>query len=125
MHIRKDDLVEVITGENAQRGKARRVMRVIAAENRIVVEGVNLVYKHLKPNRRNAQGGRLSKEAPIDVSNVRLWCKACNRGVRVGFAYDPADGRKTMVCKHCKKDGRNTVLRTISKARPAYAKKSS
>ena len=49
MHIRKDDLVEVTTGESAQRGRARRVIRVLADEDRIVVEGVNLVYKHVKP----------------------------------------------------------------------------
>jgi large subunit ribosomal protein L24 len=125
MHIRKDDLVEVITGESKQRGRARRVIRILADENRLVVEGVNLVYKHVKPSRRNVQGGRLSKEAPIDVSNVRLWCKTCNSGTRVGFAYDPNDGHKYMFCKHCKKQGRNTVLRNLSKARPAYAKKPS
>jgi large subunit ribosomal protein L24 len=123
MHIRKDDLVEVTTGESAQRGRARRVIRVLADEDRIVVEGVNLVYKHVKPNRRNAQGGRLSKEAPIAVSNVLLWCKTCNRGSRVGFAYDPNDGHKYMFCRRCKKQGRSTVLRNVSKARPAYAKK--
>lgn len=123
MHIRKDDLVEVTTGESRQPGRARRVIRVLAEENRIVVEGVNLVYKHVKPNRRNVQGGRLSKEAAIDVSNVLLWCKTCNRGSRVGFAYDPNDGHKYMFCKRCKKQGRTTVIRNLSKARPAYAKK--
>jgi large subunit ribosomal protein L24 len=125
MHIRKDDLVEVTTGESKQKGRARRVIRVIPEENRVVVEGANLVYKHLKPSRRNVQGGRLSKEAPIDASNVMLWCKACNRGVRVGFAYDPNDGHKYMYCKRCKKEGRTTVLRNLSKARPAYARKKS
>jgi large subunit ribosomal protein L24 len=123
MHIRKDDLVEVTTGESKQPGRARRVIRVLADENRVVVEGVNLVYKHVKPNRRNVQGGRLSKEAPIDASNVLLWCKTCNRGTRVGFAYDPNDGHKYMFCKRCKKSGRTTVLRALSKARPAYARK--
>jgi large subunit ribosomal protein L24 len=123
MHIRKDDLVEVVTGESKQRGRARRVMRVIREENRILVEGVNLVYKHVKPSRRNMQGGRLSREAPIDVSNVLLWCKACNRGSRVGFAYDPNDGHKYMYCKRCKKQNRTTVLRAMSKPRKLYAKK--
>jgi large subunit ribosomal protein L24 len=125
MHIRKDDLVEVITGESAQKGRARRVLRVLAGENRLVVEGVNLVYKHVKPNRRNMQGGRLSMESPIDVSNVMLFCKVCNRGVRVGFAYDETDGHKFMYCKSCKKTGKHTVLRNISKAKKAYAKKKS
>jgi len=123
MRIRKDDLVEVIAGESAEKGRARRVIRVIADEDRLIVEGVNLVYKHVKPNRRNQQGGRLSKEAPIHVSNVQLYCKTCNRGVRTGVAYDPADGRKYVYCKSCKKAGRSTVMRYVSKARPAYAAK--
>ncbi len=123
MHIRKDDLVEVRTGESKQPGRARRVIRVLDEGNRLVVEGVNLVYKHVKPGRRNVQGGRLSKEAPIDASNVLLWCKTCNRGSRVGFAYDPNDGHKYMYCKRCRKQGRSTVLRALSKPRPAYAKK--
>ncbi len=123
MHIRKDDLVEVITGEFAQKGRARRVLQVFPDENRVLVEGVNLVYKHVRPNRRSPQGGRLSKEAPIDASNVLQFCKVCGRGARTGAAYDPADGHKYLFCKRCKKNGRNTVLRTLSKARPAYAKK--
>jgi large subunit ribosomal protein L24 len=123
MRIRKDDLVEIIAGESAEKGRARRVIRVMPDEDRVIVEGANLVYKHVKPNRRNQQGGRLSKEAPIHVSNVQLYCKACNRGVRTGVAYDPADGRKYVYCKSCRKAGRSTVMRYMSKARPAYAAK--
>jgi len=122
MRIRKDDLVEVIAGESAQAGRPRRVMKVFPKDDRVVVEGVNLVYKHLKPNRRNAQGGRLSKEAPIHISNVMIFCKVCNHGVRTGVAYDEGDGRKYMFCKSCKKGGRTTVIRYLSKAREAYAK---
>jgi large subunit ribosomal protein L24 len=123
MRIRKDDLVEVITGESAERGRPRRVVRVLTDQNRIVVEGVNLVYKHLKPNRRTAQGGRLSKESPIDVSNVLIFCKVCNHGVRTGVAYEERDGHKYLFCKSCKKGGRTTVIRRLSKGREAYAKK--
>jgi large subunit ribosomal protein L24 len=123
MRIRKDDLVEVITGEFAEKGRARRVIRVLSDKKRLVVEGVNLVYKHLKPSRRNPQGGRLSKEAPIDVSNVQVYCKVCNRGVRTGVAYDETNGHKYLFCKKCKQNGRAGVIRRLSKARPAYAKK--
>ena len=66
MNIRKDDTVMVIAGDDA--GKTGRVLSLHPKEGRIVVEGVNRVYKHLKPNRRNQQGGRLSKEMPIDIS---------------------------------------------------------
>ena len=92
MHIRKGDQVEVITGDDAERGVARCVLRVLRDRNKVVVEGVNRVYKHLKPDRRNPQGGRLSKEMPIAVSNVLLYCPTCRRGVRLGHRYD-AEGR--------------------------------
>ena len=83
MHIRKDDQVEVITGDDKGSPAARKiakVLRVLPEKNKIVVEGVNRVYKHLKPSAKNQQGGRLSKEMPIDASNVMLYCPACNRG---------------------------------------------
>src|SRR5262245_36981205 len=117
MHIRKDDLVEVITGDDAEKGRARRVLRVLTGEDKVVVEGVNRVYKHLKPSRRNAQGGRLSKEMPICISNVLLYCPTCRHGVRVGKRYGD-DGHKERFCKAC-----STSLGVLSKPRKAYAKK--
>jgi len=115
MHFRKDDTVEVIAGDD--KGVKARVLRVLPEENKVVVEGVNRVYKHLKPNRRNAQGGRLSKEMPVAASNVLLYCSTCRRGVRVGHRYDEKDGRKERFCRECKNS-----LGTLSKARKAYAK---
>ena len=117
MHVKKDDLVEVIAGDDAAPGRTHRVLRVLPDANKVVVEGVNRVYKHVKPNRRNPQGGRLSKEMPIAASNVQLWCPACKRGVRVGKRYTD-DGRKERFCKKC-----GTGLGALSKARPKYAKK--
>ena len=120
MNIRKDDIVEVITGDDASTSKARatgRVLRVLPEKNKIVVEGVNRVYRHLRPNKRNAQGGRLSKEMPIAVSNVLLYCTSCQRGVRIGKRYS-ADGRKERYCKKC-----GAGLGYLSKAREAYAQK--
>jgi large subunit ribosomal protein L24 len=103
MHIRKDDQVEVIAGANrgspAQR-RIAKVLRVLPTRNKIVVEGVNRVYKHLKPSAKSQQGGRLSKEMPIDVSNVMLFCPSCGRGVRVGHRFTDA-GRKQRYCKKC------------------------
>jgi len=103
MNIRKDDQVEVITGVDKGTPSKRRlakVLRVLPARNKIVVEGVNRVYKHLKPNNKNQQGGRLSKEMPIDVSNVMLYCPSCARGVRVGHRFT-ATGQKQRYCKKC------------------------
>jgi large subunit ribosomal protein L24 len=117
MHIKKDDLVEVITGDDAEKGRARRVLRVVTKTGKIVVEGVNRVYKHVKPNRRNAQGGRLSMEMPIDASNALLYCPTCRRGVRTGRRY-AADGHKERFCKRC-----SAALGVLSKPREAYASK--
>jgi large subunit ribosomal protein L24 len=103
MHIRKDDQVEVITGDDKGTPDQRRfakVLRVLTSKNKIVVEGVNRVYKHLKPSAKNQQGGRLSKEMPIDVSNVQLVCPKCNRGVRIGHRFSD-DGQKQRYCRKC------------------------
>ncbi len=117
MHVRKDDMVEVIAGDDAQRGRARKVLRVLPDENKVVVEGVNRVYKHVKPSRRNPQGGRLSKEMPVAVSNVLLYCNTCRHGVRAGRRYT-ADGRKERYCKKC-----GGSLGLLSKPREKYAQK--
>jgi large subunit ribosomal protein L24 len=120
MQIRKDDIVEIIAGDDAGTTKERvtgRVLRVLPDANKIVVEGINRVYKHLKPNRRNAQGGRLSKEMPISVSNVLLYCATCRRGVRVGRRYG-GDGHKERFCRKC-----GNGLGVLSKPRPVYARK--
>jgi len=109
MHIHKDDQVEVITGDDKGTPDQRRVakvLRVLPEKNKIVVEGVNRVYKHLKPGGKTQQGGRLSKEMPIAVSNVMLYCPACRRGVRVGHRFTEA-GHKQRYRKECESGLRN------------------
>lgn len=99
MHVHKGDTVEVIAGND--RGKRATVMRAMPAKNQVVVEGVNQVYKHLRRDRRNPQGGRLQKEAPIDASNVLPVCPACDAGVRVGYRVKD-NGTKVRICAKCK-----------------------
>ena len=77
---------------------SRKVSRVLPEKNKILVEGVNRVYKHMKPSQKNPQGGRLSKEMPINVSNVLLYNPSLRRGVRVGFRYNEK-GQKERYCK--------------------------
>ncbi|MFO0888822.1 MAG: 50S ribosomal protein L24 [Isosphaeraceae bacterium] len=118
MHIRKDDQVEVIAGDDkgsAGSRKIARVLRVLPERNKVVVEGVNRVYKHLRPTQKNPQGGRLSKEMPVDVSNVMLFCPKCNRGVRVGHRFT-AEGQKQRYCRSC--DG---SLGDVGPRKPARA----
>lgn len=118
MHIRKDDLVEIIAGDDALKGRARKVLRVELKAGKVVVEGVNRTKKHVKPNRRNPQGGQLSMELPINASNCLLYCPTCRRGVRIGSRYSN-DGAKERYCKKC-----SSALGMLSKPRAAYAKKS-
>jgi large subunit ribosomal protein L24 len=120
MHIKKDDQVEVIAGDDKGTPSQRRVakvLRVLPEKHKIVVEGVNRVYKHLKAGGKNQQGGRLSKEMPIDVSNVLLFCPSCRRGVRVGHRFTEA-GQKQRYCKAC-----SATLGNVGPVKPAHATK--
>jgi large subunit ribosomal protein L24 len=108
MHIRKDDIVEVITGDD--KGKRGRVLRAIPKDNKVVVEGINRVYRHVRPNRRNAQGGRLSKEMPVHVSNVALIDPNTNKPTRVTLRIHD-DGSKERFAKSGASLGRLTVVK--------------
>jgi large subunit ribosomal protein L24 len=96
--IVKNDVVQVISGEDA--GKKERVLQVMIRDERIVVEHVNFVTKHMRRSRDNPYGARLQKEAAIAISNVALVCPGCERGVRVRIQVGP-DGEKTRVCVKC------------------------
>jgi large subunit ribosomal protein L24 len=115
MHIRKDDMVVVITGDD-RAPQARKVLRVSPEAEKIVVEGVNRVYKHLRPSQKSPKGGRLSKEMPINVSNVLLFCPSCNRGVRIGRRFTEG-GQKQRFCRRC-----SASLGNIGPAKSAKAK---
>ncbi len=101
MLIRSGDLVEVQTG-NAK-GTRAKVLSVRRADGKVVVEGVNRVYRHMRRSQKNPQGGRLSKEMPIDASNVLLVCSACGKASRLGVKIQ-ADGGRARVCKKCGAD---------------------
>ncbi|MDD4267321.1 MAG: 50S ribosomal protein L24 [Pirellulales bacterium] len=98
MHIRVDDSVLVIAGDD--RGTRGRVLTVDHAAGKLVVEGVNRVKKHVRRSQRNPQGGRLSKEMPIQLSNVLLICQACGAATRTGARF-LEDGAKVRFCKKC------------------------
>ena len=97
--IRKDDTVQVIRGDD--RGKKGKVLRILTQGNRAIVEGVNLVKKHRRKTREDQQGGIVSIESSISLSNLMLFCKHCNRPNRVGFTV-LKDGTKSRICKSCK-----------------------
>lgn len=114
MHIRVDDRVKVLVGDD--KGVEARVVKVDRTKGKLIVEGVNRVYKHMRRSQRNPQGGRLSKEMPIDVSNVQLVCSSCGKPARTGARLRD-DGVKERYCKKC---GAGTG--TLSPARGAAAK---
>ena len=93
------------------------MLKVLRAKNQVVVAGVNRVYRHLKPSKRNPQGGRLSKEMPVDASNVMFVDPATNKPTRVGVRYLP-DGSKELYTKKSK-----TRIRLLSKPDAKYATK--
>ena len=101
MHIRRDDQVVVIAGDDS--GMRGKVLRVDTAKNRVIVEGINRVYRHLKRSRKNPQGGRLEIEAPLALSNLLVVCPKCDKGVRLGLKVE-ADGKKRRVCRKCGND---------------------
>jgi large subunit ribosomal protein L24 len=98
MHIKTNDVVQVIAGDD--KGVKGKVLSIDRAAGKVVVEGVNRVYKHVKRSQKNPQGGRLSKEMPVQLSNVLLLCTKCNKATRTG-ARRAADGSKERFCRKC------------------------
>jgi large subunit ribosomal protein L24 len=97
--IRRNDTVAILTGKDS--GKRGRVLKVLPAKNRLIVEGVNIIKRHTKPNpQRNIKGGIVEREASLHASNVQLVCPECSKTTRVGRKI-LADGRKVRVCRKC------------------------
>jgi large subunit ribosomal protein L24 len=97
--IRKNDSVVVITGKD--RGKRGRVLKVVPDNNRLIVEGVNLIKRHTKPNpQRNVKGGVVEREAALHASNVQIVCPECGKPTRIGKRILD-DGRKVRICRKC------------------------
>ena len=98
MRISRGDIVEVISGDDL--GKRGKVLSVLPARDRAVVEGINFVYRHRRPSRDDPQGGRIQREAPVHISNLLPVCGKCNRGVRAGSGT-AKDDRRIRVCARC------------------------
>ncbi len=98
LRIKKGDLVVVIAGKD--KGKKGKVLKVLPKKNRAIVEGVNLVKKHIRRRSEEEKGGIIEIPAPIHISNLMLYCKNCNRGVRFKTQI-LEDNTKVRVCKKC------------------------
>lgn len=97
--IKVNDKVMVITGRD--KGKIGTVKKILRKKDKVIVDQVNIVKKHQKPNPYTGQsGGIIEKEAPIHISNVLLFCESCSKPTRVGYKFTE-DGKKLRYCKKC------------------------
>ena len=97
MHVKKGDKVVVIAGSD--RGKTGKILASMPKQNRVIVEGVNMVTKHQKQTREMQQAGIVHKEGTINSSNVMLYCDKCKSGVRTEMKIE--NGKKVRACKKC------------------------
>lgn len=100
MRIKKGDTVLVILGKD--RGRTGKVNRVLPKEGKIVVEGINIVKKHVRPRKQRQKGEIVEIPALFDMSNVKLVCPKCNKPTRV--SYKVIDNKKHRVCRKCKQE---------------------
>lgn len=115
MRIKQGDQVVVTVGDDAG-SQPRKVLEVIDGGEKLLIEGVNRVYKHVKRGHpKSPQGGRLSIEKPIQAAKVMFYCTGCSRGVRLGYRYTD-EGRKERFCKKC-----GASAGVISPPRKTYA----
>ena len=112
LHVRKNDIVEVVTGDH--RGARGKVLRVDPKKEQVVVEGVNVVYRHVRPTRRNPQGGRVQKEAPIHWSNVLPYDSSAGNARRVRFTVERDRAGKVSMKRRVTTAG--TTLHTLTRA---------
>ncbi|MAF80758.1 50S ribosomal protein L24 [bacterium] len=95
--VKKGDTVRVLLGKD--RGKSASVLGVLPKRGLIVLDGLNMVFKHVRPRRAGEKGQRVQVAAPMNISNVQVVCPACKKGTRVGYRFDGTD--KLRVCKQC------------------------
>ena len=101
LKVKKNDRVQVITGNDANPPKIGRVLQVFPDKNRILVEHVRMIKRHTRANpARQIKGGIAEREGPIHISNVQLICPTCNAPRRIGFQVSE-DGRKLRICRKC------------------------
>ena len=97
LHVKTGDNVMIISGKD--KGKTGKVLQTSPKEGKVIVEGLNMVTKHVKPRRQGEQGGILQKEAPIYACKVQKVCPKCNKPTRIGHKVE--GDKKVRICKKC------------------------
>ena len=99
LKIKKNDMVKILSGKD--KGKSGKILKIMPTGQRVIVQGINFVKKHVKRRRQEDQGGIVSQEASLDISNVSVVCKRCGRPARISIDV-LSDGSKVRYCKKCK-----------------------
>ncbi len=99
LKIKKSDKVIVLSGK--EKGKQGRILSIIPKKNRVIVERVNMIKRHMKPSRQYTQGGIIEKEGTLHISKIMLVCPRCQKPSRISN-HILDDGRKVRLCKRCK-----------------------
>lgn len=101
LNVRKGDRVEVLSGK--EKGKRGKILRTVPKTQRVVVEGLNLVKRAVKPTQKNPQGGIITKEGSVHASNVMIVCQSCDKSSRVAHKVDD-EGKSRRACRECGAD---------------------
>ena len=97
LHVKKGDTVVVLSGKD--KGQQGKVLQAMPKKSKVVVEGINKIKRHTKPNQKAPQGGIITREAPLHVSKVMLICPACKKATRI--AHKTVNGKNARACKKC------------------------
>jgi large subunit ribosomal protein L24 len=97
IRIHKGDTIKIITGKD--KGKTGKILKVLPKKNKILIEGLNLYKKHIRPRRQGEKGEVVLVPRPIDASNIILVCSSCNKVVRVGYRFEAE--KKVRICRKC------------------------
>ena len=97
MKIKKGDTVQVLSGND--KGKTGEVLEIMPKDNKVIVKGVNIRKKHVKPRRQGEEGGIIASEAAVVSSKLNVVCPKCNKPTRIG--YSVKDAKKVRICKKC------------------------
>ena len=100
MKIKKGDTVLILSGKD--RGRTGKIGKVFPKRKKIIIDGINIVKKHVRPRKQNQKGEVVEVPAPFDMSNAKLICPKCNKPVRVG--YKVVDDKKIRICKKCREE---------------------
>jgi len=100
MKIKKNDQVLVISGKD--KGRKGKIVRTFRKEGKIIIEGINIKKKHVRPKKQGEKGQVIEIPAPIDVSNVKLICNKCKKATRAGHKI--VDKKKYRICKECNEE---------------------